>query len=508
MKTILMDYNQKDKQTAKKITYDLECKGVRVWNDEFDIKLGDNIFEKKKESIKCCHYILILLSDQSNRTIEYFTSITKAKKDILVLLIDNCNIPNILKEYPIIDLQEDYDDGLSNVLAHLKDKLESKRNQSDKETEKEVTVSSVDVKSVTLKNPIVKTMQILSLEQFFNKFSNEQEVEKYKKALLPIFEFAKMREAAYLLFGGSFAIEKDSPSNATCVIVFRHQSDIPRDHGRFFLEQTTIDVYFATIEDQNTLSTHQQLLSMARNNQGASVIKIDIANISMDQLQRVDHNISDNSTSLIDLYQPRGVLVTLHGLLSRAKWNTELAPIVSSQGWIFAPYVYKSCVDLLFREQKRKRAVDEFRSWIFDIQMRYKGVPISVIAHSFGTYIIASYLAGFDEDIPVQFQSVILTGSIVHTNYDWKTKYEQSKIIRVRNEIAKNDSWVKRMPDGIIRLSKKFGQSGVKGFAQNCDILTQHNNKIFDHNNVIKRDVVEQIWLPYLNANSNLDFLE
>lgn len=44
---------------------------------------------------------------------------------------------------------------------------------------------------------------------------------------------------------------------------------------------------------------------------------------------------------------------------------------------------------------------------------------ISVIAHSFGTYIIGAYLAGFEDKPPVNFETIILTGSILSEEYDW-----------------------------------------------------------------------------------------
>ena len=137
-----------------------------------------------------------------------------------------------------------------------------------------------------------------------------------------------------------------------------------------------------------------------------------------------------------------------------------------------------------------------------DIKETYNA-PISVIAHSFGTYILTSYINGFDEVLPVKFNSIILTGSIVNTNFDWNT-CRGNKVARVRNEIAPNDQWVKWMPETKwLPLDPLFGKSGTEGFINDSEILTQPKNDIFDHNNVIKKDVITQIWMPYLNANKH-----
>lgn len=75
---------------------------------------------------------------------------------------------------------------------------------------------------------------------------------------------------------------------------------------------------------------------------------------------------------------------------------------------------------------------------------------------------------------------------------------------RVRNEIAPNDQWVKWMPETPKQwtgLDSLFGSSGTKGFATPAEILVQPSNKIFDHNNVIEKDVITSQWMPYLNSN-------
>lgn len=128
-----------------------------------------------------------------------------------------------------------------------------------------------------------------------------------------------------------------------------------------------------------------------------------------------------------------------------------------------------------------------------------------MIAHSFGTYIIAEYINSFaPEDNPVSFNSIILTGSIINPGFDWELQRE-CKVARVLNEIAPNDGIVKFMPNmkakKFFGLDDLFGNSGVKGFKKNSDILTQTSNDVFTHNNVIKRDIIEKKWMPFLNAN-------
>ncbi|MFZ1290591.1 MAG: hypothetical protein WAR79_10900 [Melioribacteraceae bacterium] len=90
-----------------------------------------------------------------------------------------------------------------------------------------------------------------------------------------------------------------------------------------------------------------------------------------------------------------------------------------------------------------------------------------------------------------------------YEDFDWEI-HRGVKIARVRNEIAPNDQWVKHMPK-VKWLDKDslFGKSGVIGFSKKSEILFESSNDIFEHNNVIKRDVIERYWFPYLNVNKD-----
>lgn len=95
---------------------------------------------------------------------------------------------------------------------------------------------------------------------------------------------------------------------------------------------------------------------------------------------------------------------------------------------------------------------------------------------------------------------MILLGSILNSEFDWEAC--RGKVARILNEIAPNDQWVKFMPNSKwLVLDSLFGRSGVDGFSKKSEILFQSRNDIFDHHNVIKRDIIEKKWMPFLNAN-------
>lgn len=152
--------------------------------------------------------------------------------------------------------------------------------------------------------------------------------------------------------------------------------------------------------------------------------------------------------------------------------------------------------------------MDNFRRWIYDLQKRFQQQFISVVAHSFGTYILAKYICGFGDILPINLNAAILTGSILDAEFDWES-HRGTKIGRVLNEVAPNDQWVKHMPKlKWIHSDPLYGNSGVVGFKKPCDIVDQVSNDIFDHNNVIKRDVIERHWMPFLMANREVRLIE
>lgn len=357
-----------------------------------------------------------------------------------------------------------------------------------------------------------KGIHKISGEEFIDHFCNSEYRSGYKKAITDIFDYAVQRNAEYLFVGGSFIANVDEPNDIDCLIVFRENSHIPPRSERLIIEGVSIDVMFASLDNKVVIDSYIHLFSHSRYNHEVGMIQLDLYKKNQEwEIQHPgyeDYEIIKQAyinRHIIDLNKPKGVLVTIHGLLSTAEWNKEIAPLASSQGWIFAPFIYnENTPDLLINKNKRDVIINEFREWIFDLSKRFEG-GISVIAHSFGTYLLASYLEGFEEP-PVTFNTIILSGAILNSNFDWE-KHKGVSVGKVLNEIAPNDQWVKFMPEKFLKkllcIDPLMGKAGIDGFNQECNIVKQTTNRIFTHNNVIKRDVIQNKWIPFLDANRN-----
>ncbi|MGW8956955.1 DUF6932 family protein [Paenibacillus sp. NPDC055715] len=347
--------------------------------------------------------------------------------------------------------------------------------------------------------------------EFIERFCSNDYRESYKKAITDILDFSVETGAGCLFFGGSFITETSSPHDIDCLILYAKDEYIPPRGERLKIGNIKLDVMFASLEHKYIADSYVYLFSKNRYGADVGVIQIDLYDEN-NEWEIVHPGFNEYeiikrayiNRHIEELNEHKGVLVTIHGLLSHAEWNKDVAPISSSQGWIFAPYIYNyQTPKILFNSNKRKEIVNNFREWIYDLRKRFDE-PISIIAHSFGTYILAAYLEGFEKP-PVSFNCVILTGSIINTNFNWN-KHLLSNVSRVLNEIAPNDQWVKFMPNTdykkLAGLDILFGKSGVIGFFNKFNsLIIESTNDIFDHNNVIKRDIIETKWMPFLDAN-------
>ncbi|RUT33711.1 hypothetical protein EJP77_08745 [Paenibacillus zeisoli] len=368
------------------------------------------------------------------------------------------------------------------------------------------------IPNFTSTGELPKGIHLCSADEFINFFSFSEYRNGFKKTISDIFDYALSRNARYLFVGGSFVTNKSDPGDIDCIIVFNRDKDVPSRTEELIVEQTKLDIMYISLEHEDEVVSYVELFLNNRFGRKVGMIQIDLYSEGKEWTTKQE--VNDNTFEIIkraytdrrihEVNDHQGVLVTIHGLLSQGKWNAEIAPIASSQGWIFAPYIYEyNTPDLLINPKKRQKILDDFREWIYDLHMRYPKYRISIIAHSYGSHIIASYLEGFEEFTPVFFNCIILTGSIINTNFNWNL-HRATKVARVLNEIAPNDQWVSFMPNewrGIYKKNEIFGKSGVDGFSNNSDILIQSTNNIFTHTNMIKRDVIEAKWMPFLRAN-------
>lgn len=246
----------------------------------------------------------------------------------------------------------------------------------------------------------------LTEQQFVATFCREGIRKSFAEAVRAIFSFANETHAQNILIGGSFVTAKETPNDIDVLITYQTDKDIPALAQDFLAYSINVDVLFCSYEHPDIYTSYLHLFGHDRNGRERGLVQVSIADTpatielpksyNLEQVKVIEHVYDDRT--FVEKNPHRGILISIHGLYSKAEWSVEIAPIASSQGWIFAPYTYQgNTASLLFSKRKRTKTLDDFREWVFDVSRRYEKYTknISIVAHSYGTYIVGCYLNGF-----------------------------------------------------------------------------------------------------------------
>lgn len=142
-----------------------------------------------------------------------------------------------------------------------------------------------------------------------------------------------------------------------------------------------------------------------------------------------------------------------------------------------------------------KKTIEKFRDYINELIIKYELPYISIVAHSFGTYITAKYIDGFKSEsfLPVRLENVVLTGSIINPDYDWN-RLIPDKVGRVLNIQAESDEAVRFMPKGNwkrwLMMDKLCGRSAIVGFKHTSANVVNRPIELLGHSNIFKTDII------------------
>lgn len=358
----------------------------------------------------------------------------------------------------------------------------------------------------------------LTANQFINFYCRNGNRKEYETAVVNIFDFAKHHRATRIIIGGSFITKKDTPNDLDCLIVFADERSIPTFVDCAQMDNISYDIIYASEQNPNTVDTFIKL--MQTNIYGIEckgVVEVLLWDALDPWIIRYDPNDEDfeiikrqyTDRTIIERNKRRGILVAIHGVNTNAAWFSKFVPSANSQGWIVAPFIYDNSPLLLVNPYGRKKAIEKFRDYINELRIKYEEPYISVVAHSFGTYITAKYIEGFKSErlLPVRFENVVLTGSIINPDYDWNGLIPD-KVGRVLNIQAEGDEAVRFMPNGNwkrwLMMDKLCGRSAIVGFKHTSANVVNRPIDLLGHSNIFKTDIIDQIILPYLNANNGM----
>ena len=188
----------------------------------------------------------------------------------------------------------------------------------------------------------------------------------------------------------------------------------------------------------------------------------------------------------------RKIVICVHGINTHGEWEMDLAPLISEQGWIYYPLHYGNFAlwRFLIPGQRRKQ-IEWFREKYNQIRQKHKNIAPSVIAHSFGTFIVTKALQKYPA---LKLDKLILCGSIVERKFGWSEIFKRKQVTKVRNEYGMKDraAWMSPI------VAWDTGRSGTMGFLSKENRLVDERYEHYSHGSVFCYDHFDEYWIPFL----------
>lgn len=189
------------------------------------------------------------------------------------------------------------------------------------------------------------------------------------------------------------------------------------------------------------------------------------------------------------------MIVSLHGIRTRGTWQKELSPAISEEGWIYYPLDY-GWFSLFFFIPSwfRAKKIEWFRKRYNEIRLRYPDVIPSIIAHSFGTWILCHAMRKYQN---IKFDKIILCGCIVKSKFPWKMLHERDQFTTIKNDCGQKDCWAQF--SGLFAWGT--GNGGWKGFEVTESFMKNDFYSEFSHSSFFGLDHYQGEWIPFLNKH-------
>jgi hypothetical protein len=124
---VFLSHTHNDKDFVRHLARDLRQYGIRVWYDEWELKVGDSLHEKVEQGIKSSSWLAVVLSPDSveSRWVRdelnagYAKELERNSVFILPILYRDCAIPGFLQDKLYADFRTEYGRGLRRLLERL-----------------------------------------------------------------------------------------------------------------------------------------------------------------------------------------------------------------------------------------------------------------------------------------------------------------------------------------------------------------------------------------------------
>lgn len=134
MGNVFVSYSRSDKLLVSALMRELSNSGVPVWIDSENINVGDPWDSTIENAIKDCNQLLLILSENSKNSenvLDEFNLATEFKKKIVIIVVDDVEIPMRMRRIQHIDFRNGYETALEELIQLLLYDLSHQERGSD-----------------------------------------------------------------------------------------------------------------------------------------------------------------------------------------------------------------------------------------------------------------------------------------------------------------------------------------------------------------------------------------
>lgn len=183
-----------------------------------------------------------------------------------------------------------------------------------------------------------------------------------------------------------------------------------------------------------------------------------------------------------------------HGIQTYAGWAEPVAQCLEEYGFVTKVYRYGffPIYRLLMNRYFGISVKDKFYKKYESAKKANPNAEISVIAHSYGTMLVAQVL---NERPDVVLDKLILVNGIVPRDYDWDRHIRAGRVRGVLNECGDKDI----APVVAEKVIPGAGASGVLFFEDSDSIIINTRYKNCGHSKLLSTEHCKTVWKEFLS---------
>lgn len=126
---LFISYNSKNKDFVQRLAKDLAVLEIDVWLDDWELRMGDSLFDKLSNALEISKYIAIIFSNEFTNSEwarselkQAFSREIREKRTLIIpILIEETKIPPLIEDKIYLDLRKNYHEGLSRLAGMVHD---------------------------------------------------------------------------------------------------------------------------------------------------------------------------------------------------------------------------------------------------------------------------------------------------------------------------------------------------------------------------------------------------